>query len=55
MAVWLLKTEPEAYAYTDLVRDGRGCWDGSKCLGPKAFAAIAPGDGPGDYHTAKSS
>jgi len=25
---WLLKTEPEEYAYDDLERDGRTVWDG---------------------------
>ena len=25
---WLLKTEPGEYAYADLVREGRGQWDG---------------------------
>ncbi|HEY5289844.1 MAG TPA: EVE domain-containing protein [Caulobacteraceae bacterium] len=27
-AHWLLKTEPEKYAYADLVRDGSTVWDG---------------------------
>lgn len=25
---WLLKTEPDCYAWSDLVRDGRTVWDG---------------------------
>lgn len=25
---WLLKTEPDEYAFEDLVRDGRAIWDG---------------------------
>jgi len=25
---WLVKTEPDEYAYDDLERDGRGVWDG---------------------------
>jgi len=25
---WLFKTEPETYSWTDLVRDGRTCWEG---------------------------
>jgi predicted RNA-binding protein with PUA-like domain len=28
MACWLLKTEPGAYSYDDLERDGGTCWDG---------------------------
>ena len=27
-AYWLIKSEPEKYAYDDLVRDGRTVWDG---------------------------
>ena len=28
MAYWLLKSEPDVYAYADLVRDGQTVWDG---------------------------
>ena len=28
MAHWLIKSEPEKYAYGDLVQDGRTVWDG---------------------------
>jgi predicted RNA-binding protein with PUA-like domain len=28
MAYWLLKTEPSAYSFQDLRRDGRTSWDG---------------------------
>lgn len=28
MAHWLVKSEPNAYSYDDLVRDGRTVWDG---------------------------
>jgi predicted RNA-binding protein with PUA-like domain len=28
MAYWLMKTEPDAYSWQDLVRDGVGRWDG---------------------------
>lgn len=28
MRHWLLKSEPEAYSWNDLVRDGTGTWDG---------------------------
>ncbi|MBM4283115.1 MAG: EVE domain-containing protein, partial [Deltaproteobacteria bacterium] len=27
MACWLVKTEPETYAFETLERDGRACWD----------------------------
>ena len=27
-SVWLLKSEPEKYGFSDLVRDGRTVWDG---------------------------
>ncbi len=28
MAYWLIKSEPSAYAWEDLMRDGRTAWDG---------------------------
>jgi predicted RNA-binding protein with PUA-like domain len=28
MAKWLIKSEPNAYSWDDLVRDGRTAWDG---------------------------
>ena len=28
MAHWLFKTEPSAYSFDDLVRDGKAVWDG---------------------------
>ena len=28
MKFWLLKSEPGTYAFSDLVREGRTCWDG---------------------------
>lgn len=28
MACWLVKSEPETYAWADLVREGRTVWDG---------------------------
>lgn len=28
MAYWLMKSEPDDYAWEDLVRDGRTAWDG---------------------------
>ncbi len=28
MAYWLMKSEPDAYSWDDLVREGEGTWDG---------------------------
>jgi predicted RNA-binding protein with PUA-like domain len=54
MARWLVKTEPDEYAYADLERDGRGAWDGVR----NATALIhlrrfAPGDEVLVYHTGR--
>ena len=27
-AAWLVKSEPQKYSFSDLVRDGRTIWDG---------------------------
>lgn len=54
MAYWLLKSEPEDYSYADLVRDGRGRWDGVR--NPRALKNIRqmkPGDLAFFYHTGK--
>ncbi|MEW6489942.1 MAG: EVE domain-containing protein [Thermodesulfobacteriota bacterium] len=51
---WLLKTEPEEYSFGDLVREGRGLWDGVR--NPQAQAglgAMAPGDRAAVYHTGR--
>jgi predicted RNA-binding protein with PUA-like domain len=50
--MWLLKTEPAAYSWADLVREGRTTWDGVK--NPVALAhlrAMRPGDQVLIYHT----
>jgi predicted RNA-binding protein with PUA-like domain len=45
MACWLLKTEPSAYSFADLMRDGRSVWDGvSNPLALKHLRAMAKGD-----------
>jgi predicted RNA-binding protein with PUA-like domain len=52
MATWLIKTEPDDYAYDDLVRDGRTVWDGVN--NPAAnihLRAMKPGDTAFVYHT----
>lgn len=28
MAYWLMKSEPDAYGWADLIREGEGTWDG---------------------------
>jgi predicted RNA-binding protein with PUA-like domain len=37
MAYWLLKSEPLAYSYDDLVRDGRTGWDGIRSYQSRNF------------------
>ncbi len=52
MAYWLLKTEPSAYAFADLVRDRRTRWDGVS--NPQAVSnlrAMQIGDEALVYHS----
>lgn len=54
MATFLLKTEPDTYAYEDLVRDKRTVWDGvSNPAACKAIRAARKGDEAFIYHTGK--
>lgn len=54
MARWLLKTEPTAYCWDDLVRDKRAVWDGIKnALALIHLRAAAAGDETLIYHTGK--
>jgi predicted RNA-binding protein with PUA-like domain len=49
---WLLKTEPEAYAYADLERDGSTIWDGvSNNAALIHIRNMRPGDQALIYHT----
>lgn len=49
---WLLKTEPESYAYADLARDGRTVWDGvANNAALKHMRDMRPGDAALIYHT----
>jgi len=49
---WLFKTEPSAYSWADLEREGRAVWDGVKnALALKHLAAVAKGDEVLVYHT----
>ena len=53
-AAWLLKTEPGAYSYEDLVRERRTVWDG--ITNPAALAnlrGMRRGDRVVIYHTGK--
>jgi predicted RNA-binding protein with PUA-like domain len=51
-AVWLLKTEPSAYAYADLEREGRAVWDGVKNpVALRNLRAMKVGDEAFVYHT----
>ncbi len=49
---WLFKTEPSAYSWAQLERDGRAVWDGvNNALALKHLAAVAKGDEVLVYHT----
>jgi len=49
---WILKTEPSAYSYDQLERDGAAVWDGVKNpLALKHLRAMAKGDRLLVYHT----
>lgn len=52
MAKWLLKTEPDSYAWADLVRDKKAVWDGvSNALALKHIRTMKKGDAAIIYHT----
>lgn len=52
MARWLLKTEPDCYAWEDLVRDKRTVWDGvTNALALKHIRSMKKGDAALIYHT----
>lgn len=54
MAIYLLKTEPDDYAFADLVRDTRTEWDGvANPAAQKAMRAMKKGDEAFIYHTGK--
>ncbi|HEX8342519.1 MAG TPA: EVE domain-containing protein, partial [Tepidisphaeraceae bacterium] len=54
MATWLLKTEPDEYAYDDLVADKRCVWDGvTNALALRHMREIKKGDSAYVYHTGK--
>ena len=50
--MWLLKTEPSAYGYDDLEREGRTTWDGvSNPAALKNLHSMKEGDRAVIYHT----
>src|SRR5262245_48569677 len=50
--MWLMKTEPSAYAYADLEREGGTVWDGvSNPAALRNLAAMKVGDRVLVYHT----
>jgi predicted RNA-binding protein with PUA-like domain len=50
--MWLLKTEPGAYAYDDLEREGRALWDGVKNpAAQRNLREMKAGDRVLVYHT----
>ena len=52
MAYWLLKTEPDCYAWDDLVRDKRTTWDGvSNTTALKHLRSMQKSDAALIYHT----
>jgi len=54
MAYWILKTEPSAYSFDRLERDGTAVWDGvANNLALKHLRAMHPGDEVLIYHTAE--
>lgn len=52
MARFLVKTEPSAYSFADLAREGRAVWDGvTNPVALKHLRAIRKGDTVVVYHT----
>lgn len=50
--MWLLKTEPSAYGYGDLERDGKAVWDGvTNPVALKNLRAMKQGERAFVYHT----
>ena len=52
MAYWLMKSEPGAYGWDDLVRDGGTMWDGVRNNAARLhLRAMKPGDQAFFYHS----
>ncbi|MFN2431600.1 MAG: EVE domain-containing protein [Gemmatimonadota bacterium] len=53
-AAWLLKTEPGAYSFDDLAREGTAVWDGvTNPVALRNLRAMREGDRAVIYHTGK--
>src|SRR4029078_3116102 len=51
MAHWLMKSEPESYGWSDLMRDGTTEWDGVRNNAARLhLKAMKPGDEAFFYH-----
>jgi len=51
---WIVKTEPSAYSFDDLVKEKRTVWDGVKnAVALKNIRAMKKGDAVMVYHTGK--
>jgi predicted RNA-binding protein with PUA-like domain len=49
---WILKSEPSAYSFADLIREGRTAWNGvTNALALKHLRSMAAGDHALIYHT----
>ena len=54
MKYWLIKSEPSTYAWADLLRDGKTCWDGVRNFQARNnLRAMKPGDLALYYHSVK--
>ena len=54
MAKWLLKTEPDDYSFSNLLRDGKTVWDGvTNNWALKNMREVKKGDDALIYHTGK--
>ena len=52
---WLVKSEPETYAWADLVRDGRTAWTGVRNYAARLhLKAMQPGDPVLFYHSGEA-
>jgi predicted RNA-binding protein with PUA-like domain len=52
MAYWLMKSEPDAFSWADLLRDGRTEWDGVRSAeAARNLRAMVPGDEALFYHS----
>ncbi|QCI95497.1 EVE domain-containing protein [Novosphingobium sp. EMRT-2] len=52
MALWLMKSEPDAYSWDDLVAEGEGTWDGVRNhLAARNLRTMKEGDLAFFYHS----